>query len=73
MQFHIECDTAMVESWVAEDVEQLTELGYDPAELIDECARVLPDLEEVWRPFAGRFAAIALGQLTLGRQLPVIR
>jgi GMP synthase-like glutamine amidotransferase len=65
VQFHLECDTAMVAGWAAE-------LGF-PQDLVDACDAIMPDLEEVWRPFAHRFAAIALGTLsTSRRELPVL-
>ena len=63
VQFHPECDRDMIARWVADN-------EADPG-LVDACAAVLPDLEEVWRPFAGRFAAIALG--TLRPELPILR
>lgn len=63
VQFHPECDRDMIARWVADN-------DADPG-LVDACAAVLPDLEEVWRPFAGRFAAIALG--TLRPELPILR
>ncbi|MGI5214069.1 type 1 glutamine amidotransferase [Plantactinospora sp. CA-290183] len=62
LQFHIECDAAMIADW-ASDSAVLTELDYDPELVVAACAEVLPDLEEVWQPFAARFAALALGQL----------
>jgi GMP synthase-like glutamine amidotransferase len=73
-QFHIECDTAMIADWVASGGEVLDELGYEPQDVIDACDAVMPDLEEVWHPFAERFAAIALGTLGTGptRELPII-
>jgi GMP synthase-like glutamine amidotransferase len=75
IQFHIECDTAMIADWVATNTEVLDELGYGPQELIDACDGLMPDLEEVWRPFAERFAALALGILRPGpgRELPILR
>jgi len=74
VQFHIECDTAMVADWAADDAESLARLGYEPARLVDACAAVMPDLEEVWQPFAQRFAAVALGALDpgSGRALPML-
>jgi GMP synthase-like glutamine amidotransferase len=72
VQFHIECDTAMVADWVSQNRAVLDELGYEPDALVDACDAVMPDLAEVWRPFAHRFAAIALGTLSLARELPVI-
>jgi GMP synthase-like glutamine amidotransferase len=72
VQFHIECDTAMVADWAADDAEGLARLGYEPAQLVDACAALMTDLEEVWQPFAQRFAAVALGALDPGRHLPVL-
>jgi GMP synthase-like glutamine amidotransferase len=63
VQFHPECDRDMIAAWAAEN-------GFDE-EIVDACAAVLPDLEEVWQPFAGRFAAIALG--TLRPELPILQ
>jgi GMP synthase-like glutamine amidotransferase len=73
-QFHIECDTAMVAEWVAANAELLGTLAVEPDELVDACDAVMPDLAEVWRPFAARFAAIALRRLgtSPGRELPVL-
>ncbi|MFG3602108.1 type 1 glutamine amidotransferase [Micromonospora chersina] len=62
LQFHIECDTAMIADW-ARDSELLAELGYDPELVVAACDRVMADVEEVWQPFAIRFAALALGEL----------
>jgi GMP synthase-like glutamine amidotransferase len=75
VQFHIECDTPMIARWVADNLDHLAELGYPPQDVIDACDSVMADLEEVWRPFALRFAAIALGTLDpgAGRELPVIQ
>lgn len=62
LQFHIECDTAMIADWAAEST-VLAELGYDPDAVVAACDAVMADVEEVWQPFAARFAALALGQL----------
>ncbi|MFG2059010.1 type 1 glutamine amidotransferase [Micromonospora sp. NPDC048930] len=74
LQFHIECDTAMIADW-ARDSTQLAELGYDPELVVAACERVMVDVEEVWQPFALRFAALALGELdddTTRRSLPLL-
>jgi GMP synthase-like glutamine amidotransferase len=63
VQFHIECDTAMIEDWVAADAGLLEDLGYDPEVVVDACSLIMVDLEEAWQPFAERFAAVALGRL----------
>jgi hypothetical protein len=62
LQFHIECDAAMIADW-STDSTLLAELGYDPELVVAACAAVLADVEEVWQPFAARFAALALGEL----------
>ena len=73
LQFHIECDADMIADWAAGDRELLDELGYDPRDVVDACAAVLPDVEEVWRPFAERFAAVVTGELsTTSRHLPLL-
>jgi GMP synthase-like glutamine amidotransferase len=65
LQFHIECDTAMFAGWAADGAGTLAELGMDPAELVRAVDAAMGDLEEVWRPFAHRFAAVALGGVGL--------
>jgi GMP synthase-like glutamine amidotransferase len=80
VQFHLECDTAMIAAWAGHDAAVLTELGYDPEVLVVATADVLADVEEVWQPFAARFAALALGTLPdadiphpgTGRTLPLL-
>jgi GMP synthase-like glutamine amidotransferase len=75
LQFHIECDTAMIADWAA-DSRLIAELGYDPELVVAACARVMPDVEEVWQPFAIRFADLALGNLggeeSFRRDLPLL-
>jgi len=63
LQFHIECDADMIAAWTRTDVAGLTELGYDAEAVVAATAAVLADVEEVWQPFAARFAALALGTL----------
>ncbi|AEV82466.1 glutamine amidotransferase [Actinoplanes sp. SE50] len=63
LQFHIECDAAMMADWVRLGAADLDELGYDGEAVVHAVAGILPDVEEVWQPFAARFAALALGQL----------
>ncbi|WP_229400352.1 type 1 glutamine amidotransferase [Micromonospora okii] len=73
-QFHIECDTAMIADW-ATDSALLADLGYDPELVVAACDRLMADVEEVWQPFAIRFAALALGELgddTVRRDLPLL-
>jgi GMP synthase-like glutamine amidotransferase len=75
LQFHIECDTAMIADW-ARGSATLAELGLDPDEVIAACDAVMADVEEVWQPFAIRFAALARGELGDDegprRQLPLL-
>jgi GMP synthase-like glutamine amidotransferase len=80
LQFHIECDVEMIAGWIRSDAAILEELGYDPEAVLVAVAEVLPDVEEVWQPFAARFAALALGTLPnadipnagAGRTLPLL-
>jgi hypothetical protein len=47
--------------------------GYDPEEIVAACDAVMVDVEEVWQPFAARFAALALGELSDARRpLPLL-
>jgi GMP synthase-like glutamine amidotransferase len=63
LQFHIECDTAMVAQWASADRALLAELGIDPDELVASCDVLMGELEDTWQPFAWRFAALAQGRL----------
>jgi GMP synthase-like glutamine amidotransferase len=80
LQFHIESDAAMIADWAASDAAVLAELGYDPEVVVAATADILGDVEEVWQPFAARFAALALGALPnadipnpgTGRTLPLL-
>jgi len=63
LQFHIECDADMIADWTRTDVAALDELGYDAEAVVAATAEILADVEEVWQPFAARFAALALGTL----------
>jgi GMP synthase-like glutamine amidotransferase len=72
LQFHIECDEAMIADWAAGSTE-LAELGLAEEAVVGACASVLPDLEDVWQPFAIRFAALAQGDLDVPRTtLPLL-
>jgi GMP synthase-like glutamine amidotransferase len=74
LQFHIECDAAMIGDWAASNTKVLADLGTDAATLVEECAAVLDDIQDVWQPFALRFAAVARGELEVlpARQLPLL-
>lgn len=74
LQFHIEADTDMVAGW-AEDPTFLDELGYDRDAVLAAADSVMADVEEVWQPFAVRFAALAQGELDVPsprRDLPLL-
>jgi GMP synthase-like glutamine amidotransferase len=71
VQFHLECDLAMIEAWADEDPPRLAELGIDRGVLLARTAAVLPDVEEVWRPFIERFGALVRGTVG-GTLLPVV-
>ncbi|WP_040390842.1 type 1 glutamine amidotransferase [Catelliglobosispora koreensis] len=51
-QFHLETDTKMFAGWTGTEA------------LIEGVDAIQEDMEEVWRPFAHRFAQLALGQLS---------
>lgn len=74
LQFHIECDIEMLAAWASENLDVLAELGLDPIELLESCDAVMGDVAEVWRPFAQRFAELALtGPVAVGqRHLPLL-
>ena len=75
-QFHIECDTAMVAGWVAQNPRLLADLGIDPDVLVAAADAMMDDLAEVWQPFAARFAGLARGAEPAGaaarRMLPIV-
>jgi GMP synthase-like glutamine amidotransferase len=72
-QFHIECDTDMIAGWVDTNLPLLAELDLDPDAVVSACAAVMPDIEDVWQPFAARFAALARGELPEARaRLPLL-
>ena len=60
LQFHIECDIEMLADWARSEVGTLAELGIDPIDLLEACDARMADVEEVWKPFAERFAELAL-------------
>jgi GMP synthase-like glutamine amidotransferase len=62
-QFHIECDPAMLADWVGSNRQLLADLDLDPEAVLAASEAVLADIEEVWQPFAARFAALARGDL----------
>lgn len=63
-QFHVECDTEMIRTWTVGNEQLLDDLGWPVDELLASVEAVLADLEEVWQPFAARFAALVRGEDT---------
>jgi GMP synthase-like glutamine amidotransferase len=74
LQFHIECDVDMIASWAADGERTLDDLGLDAESVVEACAAVMDDVEEIWQPFAARFAAAARGELSTAptRVLPLL-
>ena len=72
-QFHIECDAAMVADWVSHNLDLLADLELDPEAVVAATEAILADVEDVWQPFAARFAALAKGEVPLVRpDLPLL-
>jgi GMP synthase-like glutamine amidotransferase len=79
LQFHIECDPAMIADWTKGNEALLAELGTSPEAVVRGVEAVMDDVFEVWHPFATRFAALARGELArsgpvpgAGRELPLL-
>jgi GMP synthase-like glutamine amidotransferase len=79
VQFHLEVTSPTYAGWVADNASLLSELGLDGEALLARVEDLQDDLFEVWHPFATRFAALALGEITPppgtptpGRRLPVL-
>jgi GMP synthase-like glutamine amidotransferase len=70
LQFHIETPPEMVRGWAAADAEGVRAAGLDPEDVAEGAVDVLPEIEEVWRPFAERFAALVRGETRT--YLPVV-
>lgn len=64
LQFHIETDEAMVRSWADSDAVGVAATPYDADTIVARAAAVHPDLEEVWAPFAARFADLVRARAT---------
>ncbi|MGY1840464.1 MULTISPECIES: type 1 glutamine amidotransferase [unclassified Modestobacter] len=58
LQFHVEPDEAVLRRWAGSDPVGVASSGIDAATVCARAAAVLPDVAEVWAPFAGRFAAL---------------
>ena len=70
LQFHIETPPEMVRAWATADAEGVRAAGLDPDDVAERAVDVLPEIEEVWRPFAERFAALVRGETRT--YLPVV-
>ena len=56
LQFHIETTPEIVAEWAERDVVGVASTPFDAATVTARAAAVHPDLQEVWAPFAARFA-----------------
>jgi GMP synthase-like glutamine amidotransferase len=70
LQFHIETPADMVLGWAAADADGVRAAGLDPDRVGQGAVEVLPEIEEVWRPFVERFAALVRGETRT--YLPVV-
>ena len=70
LQFHIETPPEMVRAWAAADADGVRAAGLDPDLVAEGAVDVLPEIEEVWRPFVERFAALVRGETRT--YLPVV-
>jgi GMP synthase-like glutamine amidotransferase len=70
LQFHIETPAEMVLGWAAADADGVRAAGLDPERLGQAAVEVLAEIEEVWRPFIVRFAALVRGETRT--YLPVV-
>ncbi len=77
LQFHIECDVAMIADWVSTNLSVLEELGLTPEGVLAQVEAAMDHMAEIWQPFAERFAALVRGELAQpglppGRELPLL-
>ena len=56
LQFHIETDESLVRAWADDDPVGVASTGLSADAVCARAVAVLPDVAEVWAPFAGRFA-----------------
>jgi GMP synthase-like glutamine amidotransferase len=70
LQFHIETPPQMVRGWAAADADDVLAAGLDPDVVAERAVEVLPEIEEVWRAFVERFAALVRGETRT--YLPVV-
>lgn len=58
VQFHIETTPEIVAEWAARDTVGVAATGLDAETVAARAAAVHPDIEQVWAPFAARFAEL---------------
>jgi GMP synthase (glutamine-hydrolysing) len=56
LQFHIETTPQMVRAWAERDAEGIASTPFDVETICLRAEAAHPDLEEIWAPFAARFA-----------------
>ena len=56
LQFHVETTPEIVRRWAESDPAGVASTPFDAAGVAERAAAVHPDVEEVWAPFAARFA-----------------
>jgi GMP synthase-like glutamine amidotransferase len=56
LQFHVETTPEIVRRWAEGDPDGVAATPFDAATVAERAAAVHPDVEEVWAPFAARFA-----------------
>jgi GMP synthase-like glutamine amidotransferase len=70
LQFHIESPAEMVAAWAVADTPAVRAAGFEPVDVLEKVIEALPEIEEVWRPFVERFAALIRGETRT--YLPVV-
>ena len=70
LQFHIETPAEMVAAWAVADTDAVRAAGLEPVNVLERVIENLPEIEEVWRPFVERFAALIRGETRT--YLPVV-
>ena len=66
LQFHIETTPEIIHEWAERDVVGVAASPFDRETICARAAAVHPDLEEVWAPFAGRFADLVASRARAG-------
>jgi hypothetical protein len=60
----------MVAAWAVADTDAVRAAGLEPVTVLEHVIEALPEIEEVWRPFIERFAALIRGETRT--HLPVV-